>query len=149
VSDQAHFHDARQQVAALCWRQKTVAEVLLVTTLSTRRWILPKGWPVDGLSLAQSAAHEAMEEAGVIGQVCEAPVGDYFYMKEKKDGAVPCRVSVFALKVNGHHRRFPEEGARELAWLPLDQAARRIAEPGLARLLLDFRKRLTPARKRA
>jgi 8-oxo-dGTP pyrophosphatase MutT (NUDIX family) len=139
-----------QQVAALCWRQKTVAEVLLVTTLSTRRWILPKGWPVDGMSLAESAAHEAMEEAGVIGQVCAAPVGEYLYMKEKKDGsALSCRVSVFALKVTGHHRRFPEKGARELAWLPLDEAARRVTEPGLAQILLDFRKSLMPARKRA
>jgi hypothetical protein len=91
-----------------------------------------------------------MEEAGVIGQVCAAPVGEYFYMKEKKDGsALPCRVSVFALKVTGHHRRFPEKGARELAWLPLDEAARRVTEPGLAQILLDFRKSLMPARKRA
>jgi 8-oxo-dGTP pyrophosphatase MutT (NUDIX family) len=150
VADQALFHDAMQQVAALCWRHKTVPEVLLVTTLSTRRWILPKGWPVKGMSLAQSAAHEAMEEAGVIGQVAEVPLGDYYYLKEKKDGsALPCRVSVFALRVTSHHRRFPEKGARDLLWLPMDAAARRVAEPSLRRVLLDFRKSLMPARKRA
>jgi 8-oxo-dGTP pyrophosphatase MutT (NUDIX family) len=155
VSDQALFHDAMQQVAALCWRPARGAppampEVLLVTTLSTRRWILPKGWPVAGLSLARSAAQEALEEAGATGQVGETPLGDYFYLKEKKDGsALPCRVSVFALKVSGHHRRFPEKGARELAWLPLDEAARRVSEPGLGRILLDFGKSFGPARKRA
>jgi 8-oxo-dGTP pyrophosphatase MutT (NUDIX family) len=151
VPDQALFHDAMQQVAALCWRPaKTMPEALLVTTLSTRRWILPKGWPVAGLSLAQSAAQEALEEAGVIGQVGEAPLGDYFYLKEKKDGtALACRVSVFPLRVDGHHRRFPEKGARELAWLPLAEAANRVSEPGLGRILLDFRKSLMPARKRA
>ena len=45
--------------------------------------------------------------------------------------------------------RFPEMGARDLLWLPMDAAARRVAEPGLRRVLLDFRKSLMPARKRA
>ena len=67
-----------------------------------------------------------------------------------EDGsALPCRVSVFALRVTSHHRRFPEKGARDLLWLPMDAAARRVAEPSLRRVLLDFRKSLMPARKRA
>ena len=35
----------RQQVAALCWRRAPLLEILLVTSLRTKRWILPKGWP--------------------------------------------------------------------------------------------------------
>jgi 8-oxo-dGTP pyrophosphatase MutT (NUDIX family) len=135
-------------VAALCWRASPLLEVLLVTTLSTRRWILPKGWPVDGLSLAQSAAWEAMEEAGVTGQAAPAPLGDYHYLKAKNDGStLLCRVSVFALAADGQRRTWPEKGARERIWLPPAQAARRVREPGLARILRDFGKAFQPARR--
>ena len=64
------------QVAALCWRRRPVPEVLLVTTLRTRRWILPKGWPHPGLSLPESAAREALEEAGVTGRIEATPLGE-------------------------------------------------------------------------
>ena len=40
-------------------------EILLVTSRSRRRWILPKGLPVDGLEPSEAAAREAFEEAGV------------------------------------------------------------------------------------
>ena len=54
------------QVAALCWRlRKGRAEVLLVTSRDTGRWVLPKGWPITGLSPQAAAAREAWEEAGV------------------------------------------------------------------------------------
>lgn len=148
--DDAVFHDARQQVAALCWRRTPLPQVLLVTTLSTRRWILPKGWPMEGLSLAQAAAREAEEEAGIIGQVSETPLGSYHYLKERKDGsAVTCQVSVFALEVRGQQDRFAEKGARELVWLAPREAAARVAAPGLARILRNFALPLQPARRQA
>jgi 8-oxo-dGTP pyrophosphatase MutT (NUDIX family) len=133
------------QVAALCWRRRPVPEVLLVTTLRTRRWILPKGWPHPDLSLPESAAHEALEEAGVTGRIEATPLGEYHYLKEKGGLGIPCRVEVFALEVTDHRHVWPEKGARELAWLPLTQAAQRVAEPGLRTLLLAFRRRLRAA----
>ena len=72
-----HGDETRLQVAALCWRRRPVPEVLLVTSLRTRRWILPKGWPHPGLSLPESAAREAQEEAGVIGVADTASLGSY------------------------------------------------------------------------
>ena len=100
------------QVAALCWRRHPVPEVLLVTSLRTRRWILPKGWPHPGLSLAQSAALEAAEEAGVAGTVEAAPLGTYHYLKEKGGACIPCRVEVFTLEINSQKRSWQEKGAR-------------------------------------
>jgi 8-oxo-dGTP pyrophosphatase MutT (NUDIX family) len=137
----------RLQVAALCWRKHPILEVLLVTSLTTRRWILPKGWPHPGLSLAQSAAQEAQEEAGVTGLVEPAPLGSYHYLKEKGGGAIPCRVAVFSLAVTGHQHFWTEKGARELLWLPAGEAVRRVSEPGLRHILQDFRKsRAVPQR---
>jgi len=140
VSSVLRAPDSHLQVAALCWRLAPSPGVLLVTTLRTRRWILPKGWPQKGLSLARSAAAEAFEEAGVKGEVWPTPLGEYHYLKEKGGAGLPCCVQVFPLLVTGIAPNFPEKGARKLLWLPFDQAARRIAEPQLRKLLLAFRK---------
>jgi 8-oxo-dGTP pyrophosphatase MutT (NUDIX family) len=132
-------------VAALCWRLSPILEVLLVTSLRTRRWILPKGWPMPGLSSAQSAAFEALEEAGVVGEIAELPVGRYHYLKEKKGRSIPCNVDVFALHVRHLLRTWPEKDTREIVWLPVPEAARRIMEPELRHILLTFRKSGAPA----
>lgn len=135
-----HGEQDRLQVAALCWRKHPILEVLLVTSLTTRRWIVPKGWPHPGLSLAESAAREAQEEAGVTGQVEPAPLGSYHYLKEKGGSHLPCRVAVFALAVRGQQHFWPEKGARELLWLPAGEAVKRVSEPGLRPILQAFRK---------
>jgi 8-oxo-dGTP pyrophosphatase MutT (NUDIX family) len=129
---------SRLQVAALCWRSVPRLEILLVTSLRTRRWILPKGWPHDGMTLAQSAANEALEEAGVTGTVAAEPIGRYHYLKDKNGSALPCAVEIFPLFVTGTHDDWPEKGTRELLWLPAEQAAAKIAETGLKRILLNF-----------
>jgi 8-oxo-dGTP pyrophosphatase MutT (NUDIX family) len=122
-----------------------VLEVLLITSLNSKRWILPKGWPEPELTAAESAAREAFEEAGVTGKISAQPVGTYHYLKEKKDGGgVPCRVEVFALAVTKQAHDWPEKGARDVAWLPLDQAAARVGEPGLRQVLTAFRKSHAP-----
>jgi 8-oxo-dGTP pyrophosphatase MutT (NUDIX family) len=132
------LHDCRLQVAALCWRYAPVPEVLLVTTLRTHRWILPKGWPQQGLKLSQSAAVEAHEEAGVRGEIWPTPLGEYHYLKEKGGVGHPCRVQVFPMLVTRIDRVFAEKGERKLEWLPFEDAARRVAETGLRKLLLTF-----------
>ena len=123
------------------------AEVLLITSLNSKRWIIPKGWPEAELSPADNAAREAFEEAGVTGKINAEPVGSYHYLKEKKDGGgMPCTVKVFALAVTKQLEDWPEKGARELLWLPPEQAAAKVSEPALRQLLKNFRKQL-PAQK--
>lgn len=135
------FREHGKQVAALCWRLNPVLEVLLITSLNSKRWILPKGWLMEGLSASESAAREAFEEAGVAGKIGSKPVGSYHYLKERKDGGgVPCRVDVFALQVTAEMEDWPEKGARRIAWLPAEQAAIRVTEPGLRELLRNFSK---------
>ena len=73
----------RIQYAALPYRftQAAALEMLLVTTRQTKRWIIPKGWPIKGLRPAKSAAREAFEEAGVRGKVSAKSVGLFTYDK--------------------------------------------------------------------
>jgi 8-oxo-dGTP pyrophosphatase MutT (NUDIX family) len=146
---EALFREHGRQVAALCWRPSSKRasgiEVLLITSLNSKRWIMPKGWPEADLTPAENAAREAFEEAGVTGKINPQPVGKYHYLKERKDGGgVPCSVEVFALAVTKQLEDWPEKGARELAWVPLEQAVTRIAEPGLSQVLKSFRKQQVP-----
>ena len=76
-----------QQYAALPWRQTQGFEILLITSRETRRWVIPKGWPMPGHSAAESAAQEAYEEAGVRGQMSAEPAGHYAYKKRLRGGA--------------------------------------------------------------
>ena len=148
MKGEALFREHGKQVAALCWRARPVLEVLLITSLNSKRWILPKGWPEADLTEAQSAARESFEEAGVTGKVNATPIGAYHYLKEKKDGSgLPCRVEVFALAVTKQLQDWPEKGARTLAWVPLDQAIKQVSELGLRPVLKDFQKAHT-AQKR-
>jgi 8-oxo-dGTP pyrophosphatase MutT (NUDIX family) len=132
----------RIQVAALCWRDGDAGrEVLMITSRDTGRWILPKGWPMDGRDAAQSAMGEAWEEAGVAeGEIEAAPLGTYAYDKVL-DGGVPTRVQtrVFAVKVVRMDADYPEAGERRREWMTPAAASRQVAEPELARILADFR----------
>ncbi len=125
------------QVGALCWRlRRGRVFVLLVTSRDTGRWIIPKGWQVAGLTLAEAAGREAWEEAGVTGQVQDAALGSFGYDKVIAPGmAVTCRVSVHALRVAGVAHRFPERKARRRRWFSAGKAAHKVAEPGLRDLL--------------
>src|SRR5688572_19108780 len=91
----------RVQHGALPYRvgRDGVVEILLVTSRGTRRWIIPKGWPIKGLKPARSAAREAYEEAGVRGAIGSKAIGSFVYDKWIEEGvSVPCEVGVFPLK---------------------------------------------------
>lgn len=61
----------RMQYAALPWRisKNEGVEILLVTSRETRRWVIPKGWPMKGRKPHITAALEAMQEAGLHGKI--------------------------------------------------------------------------------
>jgi 8-oxo-dGTP pyrophosphatase MutT (NUDIX family) len=127
-----------RQVAALCWRRSHLVEVLLVTSMKGKRWIIPKGWPHKRRTLFNSAAAEASEEAGVFGEISKTPIGHFQYRKKKWGIARPCRVDVYSLRVSLELEEWPEMHRRERLWLPPKEAASRIAEPELQQLILTF-----------
>src|SRR6201999_944693 len=87
----------------------------------------------------EAAAIEAHEEAGLIGQIDDDPLGSYRYMKEIKEGqSIAVQVIVFPLAVESRAEAFKEEGQRVATWFPYRQAAALVAEASLRRLILDF-----------
>lgn len=125
------------QIGALCWRMHWGrVEVLLVTSRDTGRWVIPKGWPMAGLSDAAAATREAWEEAGVRGEAREEPLGQYSYDKQRKaKGPLPCSVTVYPLRVTGLAEFFPERLERQRRWFTAAKAARKVAEPELRQML--------------
>ena len=128
------------QYAALPYRVEAgQVRILLITSRESRRWVIPKGWPMNSLKPHEAAAVEAAEEAGVIGQVETQPVGSYDYLKKLKRGeAIAVQVIVFPLRVGTQVEAWKEQGQRALQWLPYRRAAGRVSEPGLRRLIHDF-----------
>ncbi|WP_210207707.1 NUDIX hydrolase [Rhodoplanes elegans] len=126
------------QYAAVPYRRTAEGEteVLLLTSRETRRWVIPKGWPIRGKKPHDSAAREAREEAGIVGRTSSEAIGSYRYDKRLKSGAATrCKVEVFPLAVTGQRKRWPEKGQRTLRWFTLPEAARAVQEPGLRKLL--------------
>jgi 8-oxo-dGTP pyrophosphatase MutT (NUDIX family) len=136
--------EPRTQCAALCWRRaEGRIEVLLVTSRETARWVIPKGWPIDGLPETEGAAREAWEEAGVQGEIGATCLGVYSYDKVidragEAPQAVPCVVAVYPMQVTALRRDFPEAAERRIKWFALDKAARKVVEPELAALIARF-----------
>jgi 8-oxo-dGTP pyrophosphatase MutT (NUDIX family) len=113
--------------------------VLLITTLQTQRWIIPKGWPWPGQQDCIAAAAEAREEAGVLGAACAGSIGSYTYEKRRPSGPVPVRVAVYLLEVEQELETWPECERRRRSWFSLTAAADAVTEPELRALLLEFK----------
>ena len=132
----------RLQYGALPYRKSKAGgvEVLLVTSRETKRWIIPKGWPITGLSPSKAAAREAYEEAGVRGTIRTKPIGRYAYSKmlNERTIAIPCQVRVFALRVRRQRKTWPESRQREARWFSAVHAAEAVTESGLKTLIAGF-----------
>ncbi len=129
-----------KQIGALPLRSKDDAEVeiLLVTTRTTRRWSIPKGWPIKGLKAFQVAGQEALEEAGISGRVKPKSSGRYLYWKRLDGYFALCKVKVYEMRVEQEHDRWPEETERRRGWFALLDAADLVEEPGLRKLLREW-----------
>ena len=89
-------------------------EVLVVSNQDGDRWVFPKGLIDEGLSASESAAKEAMEEAGITGPVDPDPLGEYDYCK----WGGTCRVEVFLMRVEAEQAEW-EESHRTRRWMDM------------------------------
>jgi 8-oxo-dGTP pyrophosphatase MutT (NUDIX family) len=121
----------RQQVAAVCYRiRKRGIEFLLVQTRGGR-WIFPKGGVEPGLTLAQSAALEAFEEAGVHGRMEEIPFARYFRRRPDVtaiglESETPLAVAAHLCEVT--RLEPPQESNRNPTWFSAENAKRCLIE---------------------
>jgi 8-oxo-dGTP pyrophosphatase MutT (NUDIX family) len=128
-----------RQVAALPYRKNAAGEikVLLLTSRSTHRLIIPKGWR-SGLKGWKAAKIEAYEEAGLIGRIKHRPIGQFEYWKRTTDHFDLINVDVYPLKVEKRLKKWPEKGQRVRKWVRGADAALLVDEPHLVTLIREF-----------
>ncbi len=106
-------------------------EVLLITSINSKRWIIPKGMIEPGMIPQDSAAKEAWEEAGVIGEVLPTLMGTYDYQKQ---GSI-CRVEVFLMPVEKVLENWLEAQYRKRQWFSVEEAVKCVREVELKEIL--------------
>ena len=113
--------------------------MLLVTSRTRRRWILPKGKIARGLMASRSAEREAYEEAGVTGHIASEPVGRY----RQPGGSMlrfggTIRIDAFPLEVQAELADWQERHQRQRQWFTLPHARRAVKDAELRQVLEAF-----------
>ena len=130
-----------KQIAALPvhWDKTGKLRVLMVTSRDTGRWVMPKGWLMNGKKEWHAAEIEALEEAGAVGFISHQPVGTYSYRKRlTKETSVECTVTVYPMIVDKLKTHWKERNERKRHWFSPKKAARLVNESDLADLLNDL-----------
>jgi phosphohistidine phosphatase len=124
-----------RQSAALPYRWSgNDLEVLLVTSRKGKHWILPKGIVEPGMAAPESAAKEAEEEGGVIGEVSSESIGAYQY---RKWGGT-CHVEVYPLRVREELNEWEESSMRRRLWRSLPAALLLVDDAALSGVIARF-----------
>lgn len=116
-----------EQVAAVCYRiREGEVEFLLVQTRGTGRWTFPKGGAEAGLTHAQAAAIEALEEAGVHGRIEEAAF--VLYSSAGHGGKPGGHMLVSAHLCEVLRLSAPKEAGRNRTWFSAPEAEAKLCE---------------------
>lgn len=111
---------------------------LLVTSRRTGRWIFPKGSIVSGMTAWDSAAKEALEEAGVTGVIESEPLGSY----RISDKGQLVDIDLYPLRVENQLESWDEMDQRSRHWVLLAEAKRLLADRALTRIADRLYRRL-------
>ncbi|NTU53232.1 MAG: NUDIX hydrolase [Chlorobiaceae bacterium] len=108
--------------------------VVLITSRSSGRWIIPKGYVEKGMSPAESAAKEAWEEAGVVGRVLPVAIGTYSF--RRPSGLFS--VTVYPFEVESLLDRWEEMHVRKRRLVTPAEAVKMIVHKELRSLVTDY-----------
>ena len=106
-------------------------EVLLVTSIKKRNWIIPKGFIEYHLSPFQSAKKEAFEEAGVKGNNPTKILGSYTVRKNGSE----LLTKIYSMKVTRVFKDYPEKNLRKRKWFSISDAAKKVEIKEIARMI--------------
>lgn len=140
MGDRPAWHYIQSGVVPFQNRKKGI-RILLITSRRKGRWIIPKGIVEPGHSPTESAAMEALEEAGIRGHVIRTAIGTY--RTNKWGGKVT--VTIYPMRVTKTLKVWPEMKHRDRRWMPLAEAIEMIEVKKLRRVLEEFEERLADA----
>ncbi|MCL6494475.1 MAG: NUDIX hydrolase [Ignavibacterium sp.] len=109
-------------------------EILLVTSIRKKNWIVPKGYIEFNLTPFESAKKEAYEEAGVVGSNETVEVGQFINEKKNRKELI----KVYTMEVDEELTDYPEKNLRKRKWFTFDEAMDKVQNPQIK----NFIKRL-------
>ena len=125
----------RQSAAIPYLKENYDVKIVIVTTNSKESWTIPKGVIERFLTPSESAAQEALEEAGVSGDISGELFSEYTY--EKWGGT--CHVQVYPLSVNEIFDNWKEDSKRSRKIVTIEQAIV-LVKPRQKEILRNFSK---------
>ena len=108
-----------------------VLEILLITSIKKKKWIIPKGYIEFNLSPFESAKKEAFEEAGIIGSNETIELG----MVELKRGAGVTHMKIFSMEVIKTLDDYPEKDLRKRKWFSPEEASSKVEIPEIPKMI--------------
>jgi 8-oxo-dGTP pyrophosphatase MutT (NUDIX family) len=114
-----------------------VLHIVLVTSSSGTRWIVPKGGLEKHMTRQEVALMEAAEEAGAIGTIEPGLKAEFRMADHRVLHLYPLRVSVLL-------PFWPERLTRRRVVLPIYRAILRICDVGLAQAIRRMARELEP-----
>ncbi len=109
-------------------------EILLITSIKKKKWIIPKGFVEFNLSHFESAKKEAFEEAGVYGTNETFELGHF----ENQKSIGVCHVKVFAMEVIEVLDNYPDKDKRKRKWFPIKEAADNIETKEISNMIITL-----------
>jgi len=120
------------QSGVIPYRKKNgKTEVLLVTSIRRKKWIIPKGFIEYNMSPFQSAKKEAFEEAGVRGSNTTKILGSYTVRKNGSE----LLTKIYSMKVTRVFKDYPEKNLRKRKWFSIYDAAKKVEIDELATII--------------
>lgn len=113
-------------------------EILLITSIKKKKWIVPKGYVEYNLSPFESAKKEAYEEAGILGANETLELGSFKF--EKPAGS--CLMKIYSMEVTKILDEYPEKDKRKRKWFPLKDAAATIQIPQISPMILKLNEKV-------
>ena len=106
-------------------------QILLITSIRKKKWIIPKGFIEFNLSAFESAKKEAFEEAGVIGTNETIELGSFTI---KKYGGLT-NIVVYSMEVEKFKDDYPEKNLRKRKWYSVDEAIETVSIPEVVKMI--------------
>ncbi|MFC2119874.1 NUDIX hydrolase [Bacteroidota bacterium] len=113
-------------------------EILLITSIRKKKWIIPKGFIEFNLSAFESAKKEAFEEAGVIGTNETIELGSFTF---KKYGGLT-NIVVYSMEVEKFKDDYPEKNLRKRKWYSVEEAVETVSISEVGNMIQILAKKL-------
>ncbi|HKB85420.1 MAG TPA: NUDIX domain-containing protein [Ignavibacteriaceae bacterium] len=109
-------------------------EILLITSIKKKKWIIPKGYIEFNLTPFESAKKEAFEEAGIIGSNETFELGTI----ELKKGMGVTHMKIFSMEIIKILEDYPDKEMRKRKWFSTEEASAKVSIPEIPGMIASL-----------